>query len=130
MNFLKLSLVAVFAFVLASCGDNVSKNCAQSNWVGTYTGTVDCDGTVENVTVTVTASGDDAIVIKYSTDFVDTEYEPLTPEGCDLDYSDTDATLGLTVSIDGTLDENNLNFTETISDGTDSSICTISATRN
>ena len=132
MKFLKLSIVVLFAVALSSCGENVTKNCAQADWVGTYTGTIDCDGDVQNVTVTITASGTDAVIIKHvygeSGSTIETEYDAITPDACELDESATEA--GFTFTADADVDKDgNLTISETLSDGTDSSTCTITATK-
>ena len=50
----------------AACNsDDDSSGCTQADWVGTYNGTVDCNGVEEDVTVTITASGSDAVIIRY-----------------------------------------------------------------
>ena len=130
MNLLKLSFLLVLAVTFTACGsdDDSEPVCVQSDWVGTYSGTVDCDGTVEDVTVTITASGADAIVIKHETSTVETEFDPLTPTGCDLDR--TASSGGFTVTVDATLDDDKLSFVEILTDGNTTTTCTITATRD
>ncbi|MCB0845215.1 MAG: hypothetical protein KDE26_18325 [Bacteroidetes bacterium] len=132
MKFLKLSIVVLFAIALSSCGENVTKNCAQADWVGTYTGSIDCDGDVEDVTVSITASGTDAVVIQFvqgsAGSTLETTYDPITPDACELNESATES--GLTITIAADVDKDgNLTLSETFSDGTDSSTCTITATK-
>ncbi|MCB0856113.1 MAG: hypothetical protein KDD63_28025, partial [Bacteroidetes bacterium] len=107
MKFLKLSIVVLFAIALSSCGENVSKNCAQSDWVGTYTGTIACDGDIENVTVTITASGTDAVIVKHvygsAGNTLETTYDPFTPDACELNESATES--GLTFTVDADVDK-------------------------
>lgn len=114
MNLLRLSFLLVLILGLSACGsdDESSTSCVQSDWVGTYTGTVDCDGTVEDVTVTITASGTDAVIIKYESATMETEYDPITPDGCTIDQSQSDS--GITLSLEVTLDGDNLRMDESI----------------
>lgn len=121
-----LFFVSIFALTSCSDDDPVS-TCTQSDWVGTYTGTIDCDGTMEDVTVNITASGTDAIVIKYETDTQETEYDPLTPDACKIENSGTLG--GITASVDLTLDGDNLTLIETLSGGGVTSNCDLTATR-
>lgn len=108
--------------------DDVTTVCMQDDWVGTYSGTVDCDGTEEAVTVTITASGTDNIIIKYESASTTTEYDPLPFNGCDLNVSGTVS--GITVNADVTLNGDQLDMSETISIGGNTTTCTIAATRN
>lgn len=129
MNFLKLSFFALLVVAMAACNkdDDNPPICTQSDWVGTYDGTIDCDGSTENVTIIIAASGTTALDISYSTSTSSTTYtEPLTPVNCDLDFTATDA--GLTLTVDASLNGDNLTFKEAIS-GNISSICEITATR-
>ena len=118
--FLLLSVIAFFS----SCGDDP---CTQSDWVGTYTGTVTCDGNSEEGTVTITANGTEEVVIRYSTDTQLTEYDPLTPTDCTISLSQDDA--GITVSITATLDGDNLTINESFSVGGTTSTCNVVASR-
>ena len=130
MNLLKLSffLVLIATFSTCSDDDDNTKNCVQSDWVGTYTGTLDCDGIAEDVTVTITANGSDDIIIKYEVPNASTEYDPLLPNSCDLDYTESDS--GITITIDASIDGDNLTLKEIISLGGDTSTCDITAVRN
>jgi len=129
MNFLRLSFLLVLLATVAACGDDDSSpTCTQAEWVGTYTGTIDCDGASEAVTVTITASGSDAIIVKYETVTIETETDPLTPNGCDLDRTGT--TGGVTITVDATLDGDNLTYQDVITVGADVATCDITATRN
>ena len=130
MNYFSRFMMLVFAITLAACGgdDDSAKNCAQSDWVGTYTGTVTCDNDpAENVTVTITADGANAIVIKYETTLVETEYDPLTPNSCDLEQSLTQG--GASATIDAMLDGNTFTLNEVLTVGGVTSTCDITATR-
>ena len=130
MNLTKLSFLFVFALLIAACGDDddAVATCTQSNWVGTYMGTIDCDGTTEDVTVTITSSGSAAVIIKYETSVTQTEYDPLTPDGCDIDKMDSGA--GITVTIDATLNGDNLTIQEVLAFNGAAATCNITATRS
>lgn len=125
MKFLKASLLLMSILAFASCGDDDA--CTQSDWVGVYTGTANCDGTSENVTVTITASGSENIKIVYETPTVLTEYDPFTPDGCSLNVSQSQA--GASISVNATLDGESLSLTEAIDFGGLSTNCSISASR-
>lgn len=130
MNLLKLSFLLVLLVAFSACGDDEETNvCAQADWVGSYTGSQVCDGAdAEDATVTITASGTDAIVIITNVPGLESEYDPLTPDNCDLNVSQTDS--GITLSVDATIDGDNLSFTEVLSAGGNTSTCTITATRD
>lgn len=115
---------------LSACGkdDDGPATCTQSDWVGTYEGTINCDGTTEDVTVTITANGAAALDVSYTTASSSTTYtEPLIPVNCDIDISGTDA--GITVTLDASLDGDKLTMKEVISGGGVSSTCDLTATR-
>lgn len=131
MNLSKISFLLLIALFWSSCGDDdeAMKTCTQSDWTGTYAGTLDCgDGDVEDVTVTITADGTENIVIEYETSSLTAEFDPIPFSNCDLDFTATDGTL--TVTVDAALDGDNLTFNEVISTGASSSTCVIEATRN
>jgi len=117
-------------FCMFSCGDDAD-DCIQADWVGTYSGTIDCDGTVEDVTVTVTASGDTDVIISYEQDVFTTEFDALTPDGCSVEQSAT--ALGATFSFDADLDgttftaEDKTTFEDPLLSDI---ICKINATKN
>lgn len=113
--------------------EDVTPACAASDWAGTYTGTADCDDGDEDVTLTITASAADSIIVSYEIALdgggsVTTEYDPLPVNACDFSFSGTE--FGITVSVDATLDDDTLTLTETFSDGTDTSTCKLTVTRN
>ena len=62
-NYCLFLIISVF---LLSCGedDNNDKinTCTQAEWLGTYAGTEDCNGTTDDATVAITASGDSIIM--------------------------------------------------------------------
>ena len=125
LSFLIIGLLATTAGCKDEDGD--SDTCMQSDWVGSYTGTVNCDGQTENVTLTITASGTDAIDIEYNTGTATTTLGPLTFNNCNIDLSTTDS--GVTISVKATLDGDNLTVMESLSGGGIDSSCDITATR-
>lgn len=130
MKILNVSLFLMVLLAFASCkkdDDDVMATCTPADWAGTYAGMIDCDGTTENVTITITTSGTDNIIIKYETATVSAEYDPLPINGCD--FSNTASGGGFTASVEATLDGNELTVTESLSDGTDTTSCTLTATR-
>ena len=127
MNLFKLSILLVLIVTFSACGDD-DTSCEQADWIGTYAGTVDCDGVVEDVTVTITASGTDAIIIMYATDNSSTEFEAINLDGCDLDKSESAG--GFSVSIEASLDGDKLSVKDEISVGGDTATCEVTATRN
>lgn len=120
-------LVMGMLLISPGCKKDDDNKCTQSDWVGTYKGTVTCDGTSEDVTLTITASGAAAIVIKYETANGTTEYDPQTPDGCKLNISGTDG--GITATINATLDGSKLTLSESLSGGGITSSCNITVTR-
>ena len=137
---MKLTYILILAIILAACGEDNDDNvesCAQSNWVGTYTGTLNCDGDFtldEGVDVTITADGSDAIVICYASPSTKNCYLAITPEGCDINNDNTQSGGGVTVTINASLDGDNLTISEVVDaevgSGVPSYTCTITATRN
>ena len=132
MNLTRLSFFLMLVLAFSACkkdgDDDTMASCEQADWVGTYEGTIDCDGTQENVTLTITADGTDAIIIKYEAGIVTTEYDPLTPNGCDLNITASGG--GFTATVEATLDGDNLTFTETVSDGgSNTTTCEATVTR-
>ncbi len=130
MNFFRLSFLSVLIVALSACSkdDDGPATCTQSDWVGTYDGTINCDGTTEDVTVVIAANGAAALDVSYTTSSSSTTYtEPLTPMNCDLDISGTEA--GITVTLDASLDGDKLTMKEVILSGGATSTCDITATR-
>lgn len=130
MNLFKLSFLLILMTFLASCGDDDDSNCVQADWVGTYTGTQTCTGEdATAVTVTITASGANDVIIAYDDDAgFGSEFDPLTPSGCDIDKSATEQ--GLTLEIEASVDGNTFTLKEVFSQGAVSNTCNITATRN
>ncbi|MEO0732304.1 MAG: hypothetical protein AAFZ52_05690 [Bacteroidota bacterium] len=135
MQLLKLTPLFLCLFLATACGedDEAMMVCAQTDWTGTYTGTVDCDedGT-EPTTITILADGTNNILISHtegdSTISVTTEYDPLPFDGCDFTFSSSEQ--GLTLAVDAELNGDELVITETFSFGGESSVCTLRATRD
>lgn len=130
MNFLKLSFFFLLVVAMSACGndDDGPTVCTQSDWVGTYEGTVTCDGAAEAVTVTIAANGAVGLDVSYATAGSTIAFtDPLTPVSCDLDATATDA--GTTLTIDATLDGDKLTFKEVLTISGTTTTCDISATR-
>lgn len=129
MKSLKISFFALLVVAFAACKKDKDSDptCTQADWVGVYEGTTDCGGSTEDVTVTITASGADAIVIQYATPTLTTTYDPITPTNCDLNASGTDS--GITITVDAMLDGNKLTLNESLTGGGTNFTCDLTATR-
>ncbi|MEO1260957.1 MAG: hypothetical protein AAFZ15_19310 [Bacteroidota bacterium] len=129
MKLLKFAFFLAVALTLSACGDDDSSSpsCTQDDWVGTYTGTVDCDGVTEDVTVNITASGDNAVLVMYETATFTVEFEAITPDGCEIDQSQS--AVGLSLTVEATLNGDDLSFKDVITYGGTTATCTIDATR-
>lgn len=135
MKTLKFAFLFFAIFSIAACADDDDgmTTCAQSDWVGTYTGTQTCGTDTETATVTITANGTANIVIEHvvgdSTATATTTYDPLPFDVCSLINSASGG--GLTVDVNASLAGNELTLRETISDSTNTSAtCTIVASRD
>lgn len=130
MKTFKFAFLFFAILSIAACADDDegTSNCTQADWVGTYTGTQNCDGVTEDVTVTITASGTNNIVVAYVTPTSSTTFDPLPFTNCDLIANASGG--GFTVAVDADLNGNELSVIETISDSTTTSTCTLMATRN
>jgi len=86
MNFLKSFFLLLVLLSVATCADDDDDMlaCTQADWVGTYSGTQDCDGTVEDITVTISASGTSNLIISYETATATAQYSPLEFQECSL----------------------------------------------
>lgn len=134
MKTFKLTFLLLALLTVAACGDDDDTPvvCGQADWVGTYTGTVDCNGIVVDATSTITASGADNIILAYNA--IDTSgtttltFDPLPFDGCDLNATASGG--GDTVTLDADLngDELTINLTTTNAAGTTN--CVVRATRN
>ena len=130
MQLLKFSTCLFVLLTWAACNgdDDSSPSCIQADWVGTYTGTVQCDTEdAEIVNVTISESGSNTVNIDYATFSANSFFPSLPIEECGIDFSQTDQ--GLTLTVSATLDGNNLTFTETISSASNSSTCSIIASK-
>lgn len=123
----KLSILAILLCFFLACGED-EKTCLQADWIGTYTGTADCDGNSDAATVTITASGSDAIVIRYVTGAVTTTFDPLTVTGCTIER--TNSAGGVTGSVEATLNGDNFTLKEVLTGGGFNTNCDVTATRN
>jgi len=128
MKLLRLSFSLILVTFLSACSDDEEPICTQADWVGTYTGNQNCGAGDEDVTLTIAAAGPTALLIKAETATVETQYDPLTPNNCDIEESQSAGTATLTVEF--SLDGDRLTLTEVLSEGTNTSTCTTTATRN
>lgn len=128
MNLLKLTCCLALAVGFIACDKDDDKECTPADWVGTYEGTIECVGAVEeNVVVTITASGTNNIIIQYETATITVEYDPLPPNSCNLDFSDSAG--GISLTIDADLDGDHLTLEEVYSDGSVTANCVIHASK-
>jgi hypothetical protein len=129
MKLFKLSFLFLALLSVAACGDDDDTiDCTQSDWIGTYAGSIDCDGTEEDVTVTITSSGTDNLIVIYNTTALETEFDPLPFTSCDLVANSSSGSL--TLAINATLDGDRLTFNEATTVDGNTSLCSITATRN
>lgn len=134
MNFLKSSflLLALLSIVACNDDDDTPIVCGQSDWVGTYAGTIDCGGVVTDATATVTASGTDNIILSYiSTDTTGSAtltFDPLPFDGCDLNATAAGGGDSITLDADLSGDELTIDVTTTTIAGT--TMCRLVATRD
>jgi hypothetical protein len=129
MNLLRLAFCAILALSLASCDkdDDIQKDCTQADWVGVYVGTIECGGVSEGVTVTITASGASSIVIAYETNTLTSEYDPLMPNKCDLNVSDSGG--GTSISVDANINNGKFTMDEMYTISGTTVTCKIDASR-
>ena len=119
---------------IASCGDDDVETptvCMQSDWVGVYEGTEACSvGPSQEVVLTITASGTDAINLSYVTEDGTTFSftDPIVFDGCRFNVSGTDPDISL--SANATLSDATLTLNTTLTIGSDSNDCTVTVTRN
>lgn len=121
--------MALSLLILVGCKEDEPEPpaCDQSNWTGTYVGSQDCDGTVEDVTVTITSSGTTDVIFAYELSGLEVTYDPLTINGCSLDATNED--MGLSLTVNASISGDEFSLTEVLSDGTTTSNCVITATR-
>lgn len=131
MNLFKFFILAIMLSVFAACGDG-DEGCVQADWVGTYSGTVSCtnDGVTydeESVTLTITASGTDRLIISYVTPSLTNEIDPLLFNDCELRINFGQS--GATQAFIAELDVENLYYEEHFVSNTSASICEFTVTR-
>lgn len=119
----------VLVSLFAACADDDLSDCAQTDWVGTYNGTIECDGTTEDVVVVITASGNVKVVIKYDTDTVGAQYDPLEFNACNINEVITQSGNSLTVNISISQDGNNLSLREVLVHDGITTNCLITASK-
>ncbi|MEL6359351.1 MAG: hypothetical protein AAFQ01_05370 [Bacteroidota bacterium] len=127
-----LFLLAVICLTPACSNDDddAMMVCTQSDWVGTYTGTINCEGSdAEDVTVTITASGSENIDISYQTATVSTTFfDPFSINNCSVSRTATSG--GITATVEASLNGNTLTLEEMFSGTTAFPNCTLTCTRN
>ena len=121
-------MVFAMAMAIMNSVDESAKSCSQTDWVGTYLGTRDCDGIVEKVTVIITASGSNSIIIKVESPGLESEYDPLTPDGCKV--NNINSKDGLTATVDASLNSDKLTLKWILSDSDNSATCITTAIRS
>lgn len=131
MNLFKFFTLAIMLTVFVACGDD-DEGCVQADWVGTYSGTVSCtdDGVTfdeENVTLTITASGTDRLIISYITPSLTNEIDPLSFNDCELIFNIGQS--GATQAFIAELDGENLYYEEHFVSNTNAFICEFTVTR-
>jgi len=131
MNLLKLFIISAFLLVLSGCKDDdplPEPECTQADWLGTYVGTRSCETVLgADVTITILASGSNDIIVSWETSDDSGEYEPFTPNICVIDYSSPD--LGLTLTMDATLDGDNIEFSGISQTSSEYFTCNMSVVR-
>lgn len=129
MKVLRLTYVLALLIAFSACKKDKDEDpiCTQDDWIGTYTGTADCDGDSDPATVTITASGDN-IVIRYSAGNTTTTFDPLPVTNCMIERTNTAG--GVTGSVMATLDGDKFSLTESVTGGGFNINCEVEATRN
>lgn len=130
MNFLKIIFfLGLILSVTVACNNDDVYICTQSDWVGNYMGIINCIGNVEDVIVTITASGEEDIIVEYEANSISSRFNPMTPNECSLNSTETVS--GLTLVVEASLDGDNLVFKDTLSDtGGYSRACMVTAVRD
>lgn len=130
MNLSKLSLILGCAIILiASCKkEGEPTTCTQADWVGTYEGTVDCDGEVEDASVTILARGVDSILVQYQTITTITSFTLFKVDSCEI--NSLGATIdGVTSGVDLSLDGDNFSLQSRLFTAGELINCEVVATR-
>ena len=126
MRVYKLFVLAIFSLIILSCGD--SEECVQLDWVGTYTGTAECNGVETTATVIITANGAGEIIIRYDTPTVITTFDPMPFDNCSADRSSSFG--GNSASLSVRLEGDELTLVEKISGGGIESDCVVNAIKD
>lgn len=128
MKLLRIFLsLLVLGTLLTSCGGD---DCVQADWVGTYTGGAEvCNGVSDPVEITITASGDAAVIIliTYSDGSGTVEFDPLTIDGCSI--TDSASEDGFTLDLDASLDDSTFTLNTEFTVDTETASCIYSGTR-
>lgn len=103
----KLLIVCLAAFTIMSCG---SDKCEQDDWVGTYTGTLDCDGGEEEATILITAGPNDDQITFVNPDG---DTETVNIDGCSFTQSEVDPTFDVDLAFVYELDGNTITLNGT-----------------
>jgi len=131
MKTLKIASLFLFVFLTnaTSCEDDDILVCLQSDWAGTYMGSINCAGDVEDVTITISADGADNLVLSYETPTISVNFDPLPFNNCTLDATATQDSISVSINallpFDGTIE-----ISQTTTNGPNTSVCTITATKN
>ena len=125
-------LLSLVFFSLGACvvsdDEEFVLNCYQSDWTETYTGTIRCDGeNAEPVTVTVMASGDDQIIFEHTEGTLRLTSDPLPFTDCRVNSSFQSGSVNVTILAELTAD--GIEIDQTVSDGSTSRRCVITANR-
>lgn len=135
-NLLKLSILLALGFGINACKDKEepsvtpvvnTSTCKQSDWVGSYSGIMDCDGDTATTVFTISASGSDALIIKYDQENLSAEFDPITPSGCKLDKTTSES--GITLHVEANIDGDKLTFKEIFTFDGESDTCMTTAMR-
>lgn len=131
MKTLKIASLFLFVFLTnaTSCEDDDIIVCLQSDWIATYMGSIDCGGTIEEVTVTITADGADNLVISYETPTISVDFDPLPFNNCSLEATATQDSLGVSINAFLPFDDA-IEISQTTTVGPNTTVCTITATKN
>lgn len=129
MTFFRLILLALVLTVFATCGDDdeMTPPCAPTNWAGTYSGTANCNGIEEAVTVTVAVVGTDSLTLTYETQSRQGNFGPLLPNACRITLEDMGGPIS--TSFSAQLDGDEITLMESVDGIGGSFTCDISATR-
>ena len=135
MRTLLFLLLALTVLTYSGCDDEemVDPDCVQARWLGDYRGTATCNGTENPATISVSAIGLERIRIEYVQEEPGggssrTTYDPILPNGCELDQTSSGG--GITSSVRATLAGDELVIREELTTSSSSFICDIRGTRD